>query len=254
MYRFVIQGTKDPNEFEELIKVFLRPEEYEVCMPGENDKEDAVFSVGEDKNQTKRQIYDYLKEETGKAPEWGIITGIRPVKLFGSLVESEGGTAGALKRFKEYYLISDEKAELTAKIYEYQQELFGREPEDSAGIYIGIPFCPTRCLYCSFASNPEDDEAIKKYLQALHKEIEAAGILMNRAGLMAESLYIGGGTPTTLSPDQLRELLVAATSAFAGKGLKEFTVEAGRPDTVTLPKMEVLRQAGVSRIDRKSVV
>ena len=242
MYRFKIEGIKDPHEFEELIKIFLRPDEYEMSSGGK------TFLVGEDKNLTKQEIFRYLEKEVGISPEWGIITGIRPVKLFGTLSEPDGDVTRAEKIFREYYLVSEEKTNLTREIYEYQQHLFGEATGDSAGIYIGIPFCPTRCLYCSFASNPEDDEAIKEYLAALHREIAACKDMMVQQGWKAESLYVGGGTPTTLSPAQLKELLAAAKDAFGGEGLKEFTVEAGRPDTVTSERMEVLKEAGVGRI------
>lgn len=124
----------------------------------------------------------------------------------------------------------------------------GRAPDNSVGVYIGIPFCPTRCLYCSFTSNQENEDEIARYMKALHREIRFCGRKMKETGLKIESLYIGGGTPTTLSAAQLAELFDEIYSSMDMSECREFTVEAGRPDTVTVEKLEVIKASGADRI------
>jgi coproporphyrinogen dehydrogenase HemZ len=133
-------------------------------------------------------------------------------------------------------------------MYQHQVRKIGKPTPDSAGIYIGIPFCPTRCLYCSFPSNQGKEEEIQHYLEALKMEIRYVGEEMKRLGIFPESLYLGGGTPTTLSAQQLNELMTEWEKAFDLSRCREITVEAGRPDTITLEKMELLKEHGVNRI------
>ena len=213
MYRIGVRGAGNTHEYEELVKIFLRPDEYsvEIAGPGEGSGFDLITSGDEDKNIKKQEIYRALSALTGESPEWGIITGIRPVKLFGEIAREcpEDAPAHAEKVFREYYLVSEEKTDLTRRIYELQQERFGEAEENSMGVYTGIPFCPTRCLYCSFASNPIDGSDIEGYLAALEKEIGACSEMAGTAGMLAESIYIGGGTPTTLDEDQLRIMIEA---------------------------------------------
>lgn len=247
MYRINIEGAAHINEYEELVKIFLRPDDFE--MTDEAGPEVTCFTEQEEKNLTKQELFRFLEKETGVHPKWGIITGIRPVKLFGMLAAE--GAEKACEKFENYYLVSHERTELTRNIYEYQQELFGDGESNSAGIYIGIPFCPTRCLYCSFASNPMDEGKIEKYLEALYKEIDYCGEAMEKMDWHAESIYIGGGTPTTLRPEQLDGLLSRMEEKLiSGRGnlCREITVEAGRPDTVTPEKMRVIKNHGIRRI------
>jgi oxygen-independent coproporphyrinogen-3 oxidase len=131
-------------------------------------------------------------------------------------------------------------------MYNYQKSLFGTAPSGSNEIYVGIPFCPTRCLYCSFASYQVGEDEINKYFDVLQEEISHCGKRMNDCSLTSESCYIGGGTPTTLAPGQLEELLLLIKDNFPG--IKELTVEAGRPDTITKDKLDVLSDMGVDRI------
>ena len=284
-YRIIIKGTDNLNPFDELIKVFLRPDEY-ILLSEEADGSDLngsessdiktfIFEQQEDKDVTRQEIFDRLSFETGLVPEWGIMTGIRPVKLFGMLtrenmitaLSAAGNGSGkpdislikeesidSVKRtFREHYRVSAEKSDLAEELYRYQTELFGEADDDSCGIYIGIPFCPTRCLYCSFASNPADEEKIKKYLEALHQEIDFCGELLKKREWYAESIYVGGGTPTTLTAEQLDELLEHAVRVLVNKEsknrmLREFTVEAGRPDTITPDKIKAMLRHGAGRI------
>ena len=245
-YRFNIQGDVNISLMRELIDEFIDPENYEVT---DSDDPDVILinkTYSADRDTVKRELYRKLCELTGKRQEWGALTGVRPVKLAGELIESIGYDT-AREKLSEFYYMSDEKIDLITSMYLYQKELFGFADRDSAGIYIGIPFCPTRCLYCSFASNQVPEEEIERYLPALLSEIEYVGRRLKETGGFAESIYIGGGTPTTLSGEQLSMLLDKVSMAF-GDDVKELSVEAGRPDTITEKKLAVLRDKGVRRI------
>ena len=215
--------------------------------------EPSVFSYRgsgsrDEKNELKRSLYQDLSLITGTKPEWGILTGIRPVKLAGEMLEQGKSPDQVLKILKEDYLLHPDKAHLILGMYQHQVRKIGKPKPDSAGIYIGIPFCPTRCLYCSFPSNQGKKEEIQHYLEALKMEIRYVGEEMKRLGIFPESLYLGGGTPTTLSARQLNELMTEWEKAFDLSRCKEITVEAGRPDTITLEKMELMKARGVNRI------
>jgi len=241
--------TNNINQYEELVKLFLTNDEFKIITEESSDDEiTKTFVFDGDKNRIKRDIYKYLSDETGEFPKWGILTGIRPVKLAGELYDKMQDREAVQKYLNTEYLMSDEKAELILDMYEYQQKELGKPPIDSAGIYIGIPFCPTRCLYCSFTSNPYKNDKAEAYLDALFKEISYVGHGMKETGIIAESIYIGGGTPTSLNADQLNRLLLHIKDSFDLSYVREFTVEAGRPDTITGEKLQVLLDHGVERI------
>ncbi|MBQ3465471.1 MAG: coproporphyrinogen dehydrogenase HemZ [Firmicutes bacterium] len=240
MYRFNFSNIDNTSQYEELIKEFLQPSQY-----GENGETVLEYDFRGDKNDLKRQIYRDLSRLTGEAPKWGILTGIRPVKLAGELLDSGEDPKKVLM---EQYLTDETKADLVCDILEYQRAKAGKPDPMSLSVYIGIPFCPTRCLYCSFTSNQVDQEAMGPYLEALGKEIDFAGEAVKSEGYKLETLYFGGGTPTSLSAEQLDALLNRVKSAFALGSVREYTVEAGRPDTITYEKLQVLQDHGVDRI------
>ncbi|MDO4868956.1 MAG: coproporphyrinogen dehydrogenase HemZ [Bacillota bacterium] len=245
MYRFRFNGTDKINQYEELIKVFMQPSEYEVIRDHEAEA-DYEYDFDGDKDEIKRSLYRDLQALTGKSPKWGILTGIRPVKLAAELDKAYDKNPSDVLQSR--YFLHESKASLTEEILRFQQEHTGTPAIDSLSVYIGIPFCPTRCLYCSFTSNQVGDEEIRRYLEALKEEIRACGELIRTKGYRIESLYFGGGTPTTLTSDQLNDLLDLTGDSFDLGELKEFTVEAGRPDTIDDEKIEVLLAHGVDRI------
>lgn len=249
MYRIKILNFEKKYLLDELIKIFLRPDQYVLIEEDDRDA-DLVFNKENfsEKHPIYRQIYDELAALTGSRPEWGILTGIRPVKLCGELYEKNQDVAKTLHILMDEYYLSEEKAELIMDTYLHQKDFCGFAPEKSAGIYIGIPFCPTRCVYCSFASNQVPEGEIVKYLAALHKEIEYTGRRMKETGLRPETIYIGGGTPTTLNADQLAALIGQIKKSFDLSQLREFTIEAGRPDTITAEKLDVIKTMGIERI------
>lgn len=248
MYTFKIKGVENINQYEELIKVFLPANMYVLSEEeAVGDENAAVFTFEGDKDALKRNIYRYLSETTGKSPKWGILTGIRPVKLAGELSDRLGCEEAA-KKMMEDYLIHPQKVSLVMDILDYQRRLLGRPHKDSISIYMGIPFCPTRCLYCSFTSNQVKKPEIDRYLQALYKEIDYCAERIRCGIYNAESLYIGGGTPTSLDEYQLEQLLDRICSSFDVRAMREFTVEAGRPDTITPEKLRLMKKYGVGRI------
>ena len=249
MYNFVINKDANKYDFTELIKIFLTPEdfrsytedEFDDLPPEQKESGQTVYfndCSSDDKNLIKRRIYSFLSQETGKKPPWGILTGVRPVKLTGELFDKLSDEDKIRKELSETYLLSREKADLLIDTYRYQQEVCGKPPHNSIGLYIGIPFCPTRCLYCSFTSNQVPESEILRYLEALKKEIEYVGKRMKETGLWSESIYIGGGTPTTLTAEQLDDLLTTVEDNIDLSNTVEFTVEAGRPDTITFEKLQ----------------
>jgi len=251
LYKIKIFDVEKTYLLNELIKIFLRPDQYQLLENDELPDEDCIFinqDGAEDLNQIKREIFDKLSVLTGKRPEWGILTGVRPVKLCGEIYERLKDREAVLNTLKTVYYLNQEKAELILDTYLHQQEFCGRVREKSACVYVGIPFCPTRCVYCSFASNQVTDSEIERYLTALHKEVEFVGKRMKETGITAETIYIGGGTPTTLTAPQLDELIAKIKDSLDMDAVKEFTIEAGRPDTITEDKLKVIREHGITRI------
>ena len=262
----VYVSTKDKEKKEEPVHyhmdVQFAPEEIIFSWKRVEASEDNANQTGitkcvavdytnrkETKNSLKRTLYRLLSEYTGVELPWGNLTGIRPTKIPMALLE-EGKSEEEIARYmKETYFTSDEKIKLSIEIAERELELLHKlDYEEGYSLYIGIPFCPTTCLYCSFTSysmsawkNRMDD-----YLSALEKELDYTAVKFAHKKL--NSIYIGGGTPTTLNPQQLDRLIRKIKCSFDLSDLVEFTVEAGRPDSITYEKLKVLRQHGISRI------
>lgn len=203
----------------------------------------------ETKNLLKKNLYEMLVEYTGKELPWGTLTGIRPTKIPMKLLEEGKSREEITSYMKETYFASDEKIQLSIDIAERELALLSKiDYENGYSLYIGIPFCPTTCLYCSFTSYPLFSWAkrVDEYLDALEKEIDFVAVKFANKHL--NSIYIGGGTPTTLEPYQLDRLIRKIKCSFDLSNCVEFTVEAGRPDSITREKLEVLRKHGISRI------
>lgn len=194
-------------------------------------------------------LFKILSKITITTPPWGILTGVRPIKLMRNLTKEIGQKETRLY-FKNKLLVSEEKTNLAYKISEEQREAISLSSPKSFSLYISIPFCPTRCSYCSFVSQSveKSTELIPDYLELLKLEIEHTANIVKRLGLKLETVYIGGGTPTVLSAQELNELIVKIHSEFDMQSCREFTVEAGRPDTITKEKLSVLKGLKVTRI------
>lgn len=201
------------------------------------------------RSAVKRSLYLTLYKATGKKLVWGSLCGVRPAKRALSMLM--GGKAGreVLKELRDFY-VSKEKARLALEVGQAERDLLYQIPENSISLYIAIPFCPSRCLYCSFfsAQIPRDERPVLDYLSALSFEMEQAAELIREQGLTLASVYIGGGTPSSLSSGQLELLLEQIKKTFDFSRCIEYTVECGRPDTVTERKLSLLKRYGVTRI------
>jgi oxygen-independent coproporphyrinogen-3 oxidase len=183
-------------------------------------------------------------------PVWGSLTGVRPGKLMSELLRSGVPAADAARVFSETYDVSPERAELCLDASEASMNAEEDLLPGDVCLYVGIPFCPTRCAYCSFVSQSVEKsmKLIPPYLDALELEIAAAAAAVKAAGGRPVSVYMGGGTPTTLSAPQLDRLCAKLAEHFDLSAVREYTVEAGRPDTITEEKLRVLRSRGVTRV------
>lgn len=215
-------------------------------------KETSVeYTIGQDtpKNAFKKFFYKELCSLSGKTLPWGNLTGIRPTKIAMGLLE-EGKRAVEISSYlQEKHCVSVEKAALSIAIATREKALMDKlDLVNGYSLYVGIPFCPTTCLYCSFTSNPikKWEKRIGEYLECLKKELRFWSEEYKDKPL--NTIYIGGGTPSSLSAEQLDELLTAIKELFSFEHLLEYTVEAGRPDSITPEKLEVLYRHNVSRI------
>lgn len=198
------------------------------------------------KRQQKLAFYHALKGATRRQPPWGSLTGVRPTRLLYEQMEGTGDLNQATERLIKVFDVSRPKAELLQRIVQVQQGL-PQAMKDQVDVYIGIPFCTSRCRYCSFISQEVGDgRLLPGYVEALCQELEGLIRLMSRHGLRARTVYMGGGTPTSLNQEQLTQVLAAAKPLVMQA--EEVTVEAGRPDTITAGKLQVLKGAGVGRI------
>ena len=203
----------------------------------------------ETKNRIKRNLYRLLEKRTGRSLPWGTLTGIRPTKIPMTKLE-EGWSREEIEDFmKETYFAGDDKIALSVEIAERERELLSRiSYENGYSLYVGIPFCPTTCLYCSFTSYPigKWEKRMDEYLGALFRELEYTADRMK--GKVLDTVYFGGGTPTSLSAEHLDQVISKVEELFDLSGVQEFTVEAGRPDSITREKLEVLKRHGITRI------
>ena len=194
-------------------------------------------------------LFSLLCSYTSYTPPWGILTGVRPAKLMTKLIASMGE-----ERAKEYFInelkVSEEKTNLAMMVAENEAPLMEINTEKSFSLYISIPFCPSRCSYCSFISH--SNESAKKlmpsYVEKLCQEIKVTGGIAKELGLTLESIYMGGGTPTALTAELLKQVTDTISESFPVASVREYTIEAGRPDSVTEEKLEVIKNCGATRI------
>ena len=204
----------------------------------------------EEKRQLKRLVkrcaYQLFKEHTGRTPAWGSLTGIRPTRLYYQQMESGKSRVEAKEALRTLFDLSQEKIDLLDEIITAQEKLIVR-PVNACDLYVGIPFCTTRCTYCSFSSGEiGNGKLVEPYLEALMHEIDLCSEMANEFGLDIDIGYIGGGTPSSLSTSQLDRLLCHIEKRFGR--MSEFTVEAGRPDTLDREKLAMMRSHPITRI------
>ena len=251
---FYIQEEQVPDECENRIsieygeQVVIRLSLGGISLEGREDydqEEDRKVR----KNKLKQVLYKLLSQAIGQTLPWGNLTGIRPTKIAMGLIESGMSNAQAAEYMRNTYFTSNEKTALAITIANRERELLKDIGyENGYSLYVGIPFCPSICLYCSFSSSPLERwrNQVDAYLDALLKELDFIAEAMKDKVL--DTIYIGGGTPTTLEPYQIRRLLSHISEKFPVEQVKEYTVEAGRPDSITREKLQALREFPLTRI------
>lgn len=276
MIHYILQGHELQNDVQTMIQVFypnlhyIRTEEaaasgFTIISCMENGIASAMlyrdgekvnqwsFPYGEDtsekeqKRLVKLTIYELLKTETGLRPQWGLLTGVRPAKIISGLLSEGKSDESAVEHLTKDYLVMEHKARLALTVAKAEQKLLGKNKPNDISLYIGIPFCPTRCLYCSFTAYPlaQYKDRVDEYLDAMFRELEFLAEYAKDFAL--KNIYIGGGTPTSLSELQLERLLRKVAELFHTEDM-EYTVEAGRPDTITKEKLRLMKEYGVNRI------
>lgn len=251
---FYVQEEEVPADLEYLIsieygeQVHIRIQWGDTLLEGQE-----TYEQTEDrkirKNKLKQVLYKLLSQLTGQTLPWGNLTGIRPTKIAMGLIESGMSNAQAAEYMRNTYFTSKEKTALAITIANRERELLKDiDYEKGYSLYVGIPFCPSICLYCSFSSSPLQrwKDQVDAYLDALLKELDFISEAMKDRTL--DTIYIGGGTPTTLEPEQLERLLEHINARFPVYQVKEYTVEAGRPDSITREKLQAIRKFPVTRI------
>ena len=197
-----------------------------------------------------RLVYLCLQKLTGITPPWGLMTGIRPVKRMTGLLDSGLDKKEAYNELRKSFMVSDSRLDLAYLTAVTQMPLIDKYDEKTVSIYISIPFCPTRCSYCSFVSHSMDSayKLIPDYVDYLCREIGIIGKIVRDLKLKIDTVYIGGGTPTSISAEQLRQITDALSEHIDMSSVREYNVEAGRADTITRDKLRVIKQAGADRI------
>jgi oxygen-independent coproporphyrinogen-3 oxidase len=236
------------------IKTSIHKDEISACvMEDGNKKSEHKLKASKNnlkhiKNRLQIAVYTVLSDFTGIKSKWGILIGIRPAKILRNLMEKGLTQKEIYDYMKSVYLCSDEKIDLSIKVAEKEKAILSGNDGKDKSLYIGIPFCPTRCLYCSFTAYPikKYESTTEPYLEALFKEMEYAKEYFAKSRL--ENIYIGGGTPTSLDEKSLEKLLYTIRTKFDFSYIKEFCVEAGRPDTINKEKLKLFKKYNVSRI------
>ena len=251
------EGETEESPFRLKISLFYGEKEIEILfteadgtvVKRETEAVEYEADRKETKNHLKYRLYLMLQEYTGTSLPWGTLTGIRPTKIPMALLEQGMSNKDIAEYMRKTYLISPQKTALGISIANRERHILRDiDYKDGYSLYVGIPFCPTICLYCSFSSSPLSmwKDKVDGYLDALCKEIAFGGEAYK--GKTLDTVYIGGGTPTTLNPEQLERLLSEIEKHFDLSKVKEFTVEAGRPDSITEEKMRVIKNHPVTRI------
>ena len=242
--------TRNDNaDCERLIRIYIHRDASDEQGEYEDEAQQTASGKKEARNSFKRMMYDMLKKLTGRELPWGTLTGVRPTKIVYTLLEEGKSEQEIIDYLRKEYYVSDRKGRLAIKVASNEKRLLEKiDYNNGYSLYAGIPFCPTTCLYCSFTSYPLAvwRDKVDTYVDAMLKEMEFTSRLMKDKKL--DTFYMGGGTPTTLEAEQLDRVLGFFEEHFDTAALKEYTIEAGRPDSITRDKLMVMKKHGVNRI------
>lgn len=239
----------DNEDCDRLIRIYFHRDSTDRWDEYEDEAQQMASGKKEARNVFKRMMYDMLKKLTGRELPWGTLTGVRPTKIVYTLLEDGKNDREIRDYLKKEYYVSEKKGDLAIKVASNEKRLLEKlDYNNGYSLYAGIPFCPTTCLYCSFTSYPLAvwKDRVDTYVDAMLKELEFTSRLMKDKKL--DTFYMGGGTPTTLEPEQLDRVLSFFEEHFDTTGLKEYTIEAGRPDSITRDKLLIMKKHGVDRI------
>ena len=230
------------------VRIELETDE-SVVLEVEHEEIQGILDRKLKKRYVNLTLYRWLSTQTGKQLAWGILTGVRPTKLIMTRMEEGMSEQEVAEWMRENYQVTEEKIDLGIRVAKKEKEQLSQlDYEEGYSLYIGIPFCPTTCSYCSFTSYPISrwKDRVDEYLDAVCKELSFIASVSK--GKKLNTIYVGGGTPTTLEAKQLDRLLTHLEEQFSYADLKEITVEAGRPDSITREKLEVLKAHKIGRI------
>lgn len=242
---------KGDKYYTALCKLNFNNEEYSGIARISAESADELDRNSKEAYVLQRAFYKAYLKTTDVKPEWGSISGVRPTKVFCKELENNNYNYEKTKSsFIKMYDVSNDRIKLLSHTAEYSVNVSHALSDRDVCLYIGIPFCPTRCSYCSFISSEvkKNTKLISPFLECLCKEIEYTSKVLKNLNLNIASIYVGGGTPTTFDAVQLETMLKTVEESFCLNGLKEYTVEAGRPDTITKEKLQVMKKYGVGRV------
>ena len=251
----VVYGAKEQQaEDNELLYVNRQGEN--VFVEFKKDGRIYTDTVKSDQDEDKMMldvcasVYKMFTEVFDKKLAWGMLTGVRPVRLMRNLYKKHGDIEAVKDIFKNRYFVTDEKIQLCSDIYNLQKNIIDNCRPTDYSLYISVPFCPTRCSYCSFVSVGSTNAAklMEQYVEKLCDEIEYTAKTAQKAGLNLKTIYIGGGTPTAVSAEQLRQIMQTVKDNFDLSAVEEYTVEAGRPDCTTKEKLQIIKELGADRV------
>lgn len=237
------------DDCDRFIRIYFHRDASKDHEEYEDERRETASGKKETRNCFKRMMYDMLSALTGRELPWGTLTGVRPTKIVYGLLEENKSTQEITDYLKKEYYVSTRKGKLAIKVAENEKSLLEKiDYNNGYSLYAGIPFCPTTCLYCSFTSYPLAvwRDKVDMYVDAMLKEMAFTAQLMKDK--MLDTFYMGGGTPTTLEAEQLDRVLGFFENSFDISSLKEYTIEAGRPDSITKDKLMVMKRHGVNRI------
>ncbi len=240
------------SDFDVVMSVtYSDPRNDTYISKSERAKNQKIHGANDAELCAARLLYEVLSEVSENTLNWGVLTGVRPSKVMHNMI-NELGEEGAMSYFEDSLLVSKDKVKLALSVAKAESLIMSKSGPQNFSFYVSIPFCPGRCSYCSFVSSAVNKNSVKTiiptYFENLIKEVKYTGELSKNADLKMLSAYVGGGTPGILSAEQIDELLEAVNSSYDMSECKEFTFEAGRPDTITVDKLVSMKNGGINRI------